>query len=136
MKPLHFMYCAGILFLAFMAGMTVYSINAEYHQLTGVKLSFAQQDGNDENVYSIPLSSVFTDADGGNCLFLVLEQEGAWGKEYVCKKVFLTYIKIDEAQNRAVVTEPSLSKYPIACEAERPLENGERVRFVKGEVTA
>ncbi len=136
MKPLHFIYCIAGLFLVFMAGITVYSVNAEYRQLTEVRLSFAQRDEKDKNAYSVPLSAVYTDTDGRNYLFLVLEQEGAWGKEYVCKKVFLAYAKFDESQNRVSVKEPALSKYPIAKESERILEDGERVRLSTETVAA
>ncbi len=128
MKPLHVICCIAILFFAFMAGITVYSVNAEYHQLTKVRLSYAQKD---ENAYSIPLSAMYTDTEGRNYLFLVLEQEGAWGKEYICKKVLLAYVNFDESQGRITVKEPLLSKYPIADKSERDLEDGERVRFSK-----
>ena len=61
MKPLHFIYCIAGLFLVFMAGITVYSVNAEYRQLTEVRLSFAQRDEKDKNAYSVPLSAVYTE---------------------------------------------------------------------------
>ena len=130
MKPLRFVCCAGALFFAFMAGITVYAINSSYRQLTEVELSFAQRVENDR--YAVPRSAVYTDQKGRSWLFLVLEQEGAWGKEYVCQKVYLPYAEPDQGQERVIVSERLLSQYPIAIAGERMPEDGERVRFGEG----
>ncbi len=131
MKPLRFVCCAGALFFAFMAGITVYAINSSYRQLTEVELSFAQRVENDR--YAVPRSAVYTDQKGRSWLFLVLEQEGAWGKEYVCKKVYLPYAEPDQGQERVIVSERLLSQYPIAIAGEQVPEDGERVRFAEGD---
>ena len=131
MKPLRFVCCAGALFFAFMAGITAYAINSSYRQLTEVELSFAQRVENDR--YAVPRSAVYTDQKGRSWLFLVLEQEGAWGKEYVCKKVYLPYAEPDQGQERVIVSERLLSQYPIAIAGEQVPEDGERVRFGEGD---
>ena len=131
MKPLRFVCCAGALFFAFMAGITVYAINSSYRQLTEVELSFAQRVENDR--YAVPRSAVYTDQKGRSWLSLVLEQEGAWGKEYVCKKVYLPYAEPDQGQERVIVSERLLSQYPIAIAGEQVPEDGERVRFAEGD---
>ena len=133
MKPLRFVCCAGVLFFAFMAGTTAYAVCRSYRQLTEVKLSFAQRVEVENDRYAVPRSAVYTDQKGRSWLFLVLEQEGTWGKEYICKKVYLPYAEPDQGQERVIVSERLLSQYPIAIAGEQVPEDGERVRFAEGD---
>lgn len=127
MKPLRLMCWLCLSFFLFMATATAVSVRSSYRRLPQVRLSFAKQ--NEEGAFLVPLSSVSAGTDGTYCLFLVLEQEGAWGKEYVCKKVLLDYAETDPDQETAVVSGGMLSRFPVVWESERALQDGEQVRF-------
>ena len=128
MKPFRLVCRAGALFFALMAGITVYAVSRGYRQLTEVELSFAQRVEQDS--YAVPRSALCTDEQGRSWVFLVLEQEGPWGKEYVCKQVYLPFGELDQGQ--VIVSENLLSQYPIAIGGKAELTDGQRVRFGEG----
>lgn len=128
-------YFVSIFFFVFMAIITAYSVSNNYNNLTCVELTFAEEI--DEKTHVIPLSSIYTDDKGRNFVFFVIEQDGAWGKEYVCKKNFLYNIKINKVSMQAIISgQPMFSNYPYVMSSSSKISDGERVRFIQKEQTS
>lgn len=128
MKPVRLMWGVCALFFVLMAGVTVFSVRRDYARLPQVELVLARPEG--DNTYTVPLAAVREDEEGRTFLLFVLEEDGPWGKEYVCRRAFLKPLRLDPEGGTALVAGQDLSRYPIAGASESPLAEGRRVRFV------
>ena len=127
MRILKLMCALFVSFFCLMGLITIISVNYDKCQLTTVTLSYAKRI--DDNFCSISLSSIHMNPNGEKYVFIVVEKDGSWGKEYLCKKILLTPIEIDfEIGTALVLNQPNLN-YPIVDTSERQLKNNEKVRF-------
>lgn len=127
MKPARLMLGLCALFFVLMAGATVFSVRRDYARLPKVELVLAQEGEN--GTYTVPLAAVREDGEGRAFLLFVLEEDGPWGKEYVCRRAFLKPLRLDPDRGTALVAGQDLCRYPIAGAGEEPLADGRRVRF-------
>ena len=114
MKPARLMLGVCALFFILMAGATVFSVGRDYARLPKTELVLARPEG--DNTYTVPLAAV-------------REEEGPWGKEYVCRRAFLNLLRQDPEGGSALVAGQDLCRYPIAGASEESLADGQRVRF-------
>ena len=113
-----------VVFFLLLAGVTAYSVSAEYFSAPVVKLAAAEHVG--ENTYVVPERAVFTDIDGIGGLYFARERQGPWGVEYVCERCLLRVISVEGGS--AVIYTADMKTLPVVVSAET-LYAGMRVRF-------
>lgn len=128
MTPFRIVCIIFCVFFIFMIIVTFFSINSSYKHATKVTLTYGQKV--DKNIVSIPLSAIHEESDKKRYVFVVLETEGAWGKEYICKKEFVETMKIDQEKNILYVFDKKRLTYPIMLDPTGcNIKDNDKVRF-------
>lgn len=110
------------LFFVLMGAVTVYSCitNRNHLPLVSLALPEAVEDG----CYRVPNQAV--QEQGYRHLFVVEEQQGAWGKEYVCREILLPNVS-NEGQTTLIYAD--LGGFPVVVSSTEPLYDGTVVRL-------
>lgn len=124
--------CTLILFLAVLAGATVYSRTAYQYGLPLVELDTVKRGilpgAEDFGEYDcvVQKSAVFTDPSGAKYILVVQQRDGAWGREYVCLRQFASVEAETETHAALICDAPN---YPVVTGSDKPLQDGSVVRL-------
>lgn len=110
------------LFFVLMGAATVYSCITSRNRLPLVSLALPEtvEDG----CCRVPNQAV--QEQGYRHLFVVEEEQGAWGKEYVCREILLPNVS-NEGQTTLVYDD--LGGLPVVVSSTEPLSDGTVVRL-------
>ena len=105
-----------------MGAATVYSCITSRNRLPLVSLALTEtvEDG----CYRVPNQVV--QEQGDRHLFVVEEEQGAWGKEYVCREILLPNVS-EEGQSTLIYAD--LGGLPVVVSSTEPLYDGTVVRL-------
>ena len=116
MKPARLVWSLCLLFFALMALATILAVDRSYRELPRVALAAAQEVPG--GTWMVPPSALCRDG------------EGPWGREYYCRRVPVALLRdAPEGEQVLVAAGQRLTALPMAAGWERPLADGERVRF-------
>ena len=110
------------LFFVLMGVATVYSCITSHNRLPLVSLALPEMV--EDGCYRVPNQAV--QEQGYRHLFVVEEQQGAWGKEYVCREILLPNVS-NEGQITLVYDD--LGGLPVVVSSTEPLSDGTVVRL-------
>ena len=110
------------LFFALMGVATIYSCITSRNDLPLVTLALPE--AMEEGSYRVPNQAV--QQQGYRHLFVVEEQDGAWGKEYVCREILLPNVS---AQGETTLVYADLGELPVVVSSTEPLHDGAVVRL-------
>lgn len=110
------------MFFVLMGAATVYSCITSRNHLPLVSLALPEtiEDG----CYRVPNQAV--QEQGYRHLFVVEEEQGAWGKEYVCREILLPNVS-KEGQSSLIYAD--LGELPVVVSSTEPLSDGTVVRL-------
>ncbi|CDA78714.1 hypothetical protein [Negativibacillus massiliensis] len=110
------------LFFVLMGATTIYSCITNRNHLPLVSLILLEtvEDG----CYRVPNQAV--QEQGYRHLFVVEEEQGAWGKEYVCREILLPNVS-NEGQTTLIYTD--FGGLPVVVSSTEPLSDGTVVRL-------
>ena len=110
------------LFFALMGVATIYSCITSRNDLPLVTLALPE--AMEEGSYRVPNQAV--QQQGYRHLFVVEEQDGAWGKEYVCREILLPNMSV-EVETTLVYAD--LGELPVVVSSTELLYDGAVVRL-------
>ena len=110
------------LFFALMGVATIYSCITSRNDLPLVTLALPE--AVEEGSYRVPNQAV--QQQGYRHLFVVEEQDGAWGKEYVCREILLPNMSVE---GETTLVYADLGKLPVVVSSTEPLHDGAVVRL-------
>ena len=110
------------LFFVLMGAATVYSCITSRNHLPLVSLALPETGG--DGCYRVPKQAV--QEQGYRHLLGVDQQQGAWGKEYVCREILLPNVS-SEGQTTLVYAD--LGGLPVVVNSTEPLYDGTVVRL-------
>ena len=110
------------LFFALMGVATIYSCITSRNDLPLVTLALPE--AMEEGSYRVPNQAV--QQQGYRHLFVVEEQDGAWGKEYVCREILLPNMSVE---GETTLVYADLGKLPVVVSSTEPLHDGAVVRL-------
>lgn len=110
------------LFFALMGVATICSCITSRNDLPLVTLVLPE--AMEEGSYRVPNQAV--QQQGYRHLFVVEEQAGAWGKEYVCREILLPNMS---AQGETTLVYADLGGLPVVVSSTEPLHDGAVVRL-------
>ena len=110
------------LFFVLMGAATVYSCITSRNDLPLVTLALPE--AMEEGSYRVPNQAV--QQQGYRHLFVVEEQDGAWGKEYVCREILLPNMSVE---GETTLVYADLGKLPVVVSSTEPLHDGAVVRL-------
>lgn len=114
----------GVVFLCVLLSATIYSRTVYQWSLPKVEPATPR---NIQSLCTVPAGAIYEDANGNTFILLVQERRGAWGKEYVCVK---QYVSVSESTNTNVVLNGiDALKYPVVTGSDKPVSDGSVVRF-------
>ena len=105
-----------------MGAATIYSCITNRNHLPLVSL--AMPETVEDGCYRVPNQVV--QEQGYRHLFVVEEQQGAWGKEYVCREILLPNVS-EEGQSTLIYAD--LGGLPVVVSSTEPLSDGTVVRL-------
>jgi len=98
----------------------------EAHPGEAVNLAVIKQTITGECV--IPIQALHEDYDGSNFVYLVYEEQGPWGKEYVAVKTPVTLRQGSDIYH-AVIDRRNTFPAPLIVSSDKPVRDGTKVRF-------
>ena len=113
------------LFFALMGVATIYSCITSRNDLPLVTLALPE--AVEEGSYRVPTQAV--QQQGYRHLFVVEEQDGAWGKEYVCREILLPNMSV---QGETTLVYVDLGELPVVVSSTELLYDGAVVRLSGG----
>lgn len=114
----------GVLFLCLLLFATLYSRTVAQWNLPKVELAIAQKT---ESMVQLPRAAIYEDSAGKTYILLVKEQQGAWGKEYICVKQMVV---VSQTDGRFVFVQGvGEFRYPVVTGSDQPVGEGSKVRF-------
>ena len=110
------------LFFALMGVVTICSCITSRNDLPLVTLVLPE--AMEEGSYRVPNQAV--QQQGYRHLFVVEEQAGAWGKEYVCREILLPNMSVE---GETALVYADLGGLPVVVSSTEPLHDGAVVRL-------
>ncbi|WDV45614.1 hypothetical protein PV797_19295 [Clostridiaceae bacterium M8S5] len=121
----------SVAFILILVFATIYSINYKKNQLPTVNIDIPYSGLLKSKHYDciLPVGALYTDDDNRNYILLVIEKNGAWGKEYVCE---LKYISVIENSGTHVALKVNkMIENPVVVSSDQPIFNGSEVKIKK-----
>lgn len=116
----------SIFFISMLIVMTLFTLFLYNSSKPEVEIVVAQSI---DNLWIVPASSIHTGLDNRKYVMLVVQEEGAWGIEFVCYK---SYINIDSyTEADAIVHSLRELNYPIVAIANERIIDGDAVKIAQ-----